>query len=59
VVGGGDSASALDLLGLSEQIDFLSTGGGASLTFFERGGDLPALEALRHAPNAPSAGRTQ
>jgi phosphoglycerate kinase len=59
VVGGGDSASALDLLGLSEQVDFLSTGGGASLTFIERGGDLPALEALRHAPNAPSAGRTR
>jgi phosphoglycerate kinase len=53
VVGGGDSASALDLLGLSDQVDFLSTGGGASLTFIERGGDLPALEALRHAPNAP------
>jgi phosphoglycerate kinase len=53
VVGGGDSASALDLLGLSDRVDFLSTGGGASLTFIERGGDLPALEALRHAPNAP------
>jgi 3-phosphoglycerate kinase len=34
-------------------VDFLSTGGGASLAFIERGGDLPALEALRHAPNAP------
>jgi phosphoglycerate kinase len=53
VVGGGDSASALDMLGLSDKVDFLSTGGGASLTFIERGGDLPALEALRHAPNAP------
>jgi phosphoglycerate kinase len=53
VVGGGDSASALDLLGLSDQVDFLSTGGGASLTFIERGGDLPALEALRQASNAP------
>ncbi len=53
VVGGGDSASALDMLGLSDQVDFLSTGGGASLTFIERGGDLPALDALRHAPNAP------
>jgi phosphoglycerate kinase len=53
VVGGGDSASALELLGLSDQVDFLSTGGGASLTFIERGGDLPALDALRHAPNAP------
>jgi len=53
VVGGGDSASALDLLGLSDKVDFLSTGGGASLTFIERGGNLPALEALRQAPNAP------
>jgi phosphoglycerate kinase len=53
VVGGGDSASALDELALCNQVDFLSTGGGASLAFIERGGDLPALEALRHAPNAP------
>ena len=50
VVGGGDSASALEELGLCDQVDFLSTGGGASLAFIERGGDLPALEALRHAP---------
>ena len=54
VVGGGDSASALDELHLCEKVDFLSTGGGASLAFIERGGDLPALEALRHAPNAPA-----
>jgi phosphoglycerate kinase len=53
VVGGGDSASALEELGLSAQVGFLSTGGGASLTFIECGGDLPALDALRHAPNAP------
>jgi phosphoglycerate kinase len=53
VVGGGDSASALDMLGLGHKVDFLSTGGGASLSFIERGGDLPALEALRGAPNAP------
>ncbi|HUC04778.1 MAG TPA: phosphoglycerate kinase [Acidimicrobiales bacterium] len=53
VVGGGDSASALDELGLSDKVDFLSTGGGASLTFIESGGDLPALQALRQAPNAP------
>jgi phosphoglycerate kinase len=53
VVGGGDSASALDGLGLSDQVDFLSTGGGASLTFIERDGDLPALRALRNASNAP------
>jgi phosphoglycerate kinase len=53
VVGGGDSASALDMLGLSDKVDFLSTGGGASLKFIESNGDLPALEALRAAPNAP------
>jgi phosphoglycerate kinase len=53
VVGGGDSASALEELRLCEKVDFLSTGGGASLAFIERGGDLPALDALRGAPNAP------
>jgi phosphoglycerate kinase len=53
VVGGGDSASALDEMGLSGEVNFLSTGGGASLKFIENGGDLPALEALRHASNAP------
>jgi phosphoglycerate kinase len=53
VVGGGDSASALEELHLCQKVDFLSTGGGASLAFIERGGDLPALAALRNAPNAP------
>jgi phosphoglycerate kinase len=53
VVGGGDSASALEELGLTEQVDFLSTGGGASLAFIECGGNLPGLDALRHASNAP------
>jgi phosphoglycerate kinase len=56
VVGGGDSVSAIDHLGLAGKIDFVSTGGGASLSLLEHG-DLPALAALRGASNAPIAGR--
>ncbi|NLA27848.1 MAG: phosphoglycerate kinase [Firmicutes bacterium] len=48
IVGGGDIVAAIESFGLSEEISFISTGGGATLEFWE-GKNLPGIAVLQES----------
>lgn len=46
IIGGGDSAAAIEQLGFKDKVSFVSSGGGASLMMFE-GKELPVLKSMK------------